>query len=37
MVIIVDHLRTNLLPSPLGIDTPRPEFSWKLVTSEPGA
>lgn len=32
MSITVDHLRTNLLVVPLGIDTPRPEFSWKLVT-----
>jgi alpha-L-rhamnosidase len=30
-------LRTNDLPTPLGIDDPGPRFSWRLQDSRPGA
>lgn len=37
MSLRVTDLRTNTRTLPLGIDTPEPEFAWKLVSAEPDA
>jgi alpha-L-rhamnosidase len=34
MFVSGDSLRSNLLACPLGIDTPTPEFSWKLLATD---
>ncbi|NKY43731.1 alpha-L-rhamnosidase [Nocardia cerradoensis] len=36
MALHLTDLRVNSLTEPIGVHTPRPEFSWKISTSEPG-
>ncbi|WP_045746885.1 alpha-L-rhamnosidase [Actinoplanes rectilineatus] len=34
MGLTAEHLRTNTLDLPLGVDTARPEFAWRLPTGQ---